>query len=143
MGGIFSVYTSSIFWAWLIAHLFKYLIKSFQQKSFKFSKRTFDSGGMPSAHTATMSSLALVIGLTDGFSSSVFAVSFILLLIVMHDAVRVRRSTGEQGVAINKLIKEQKSNIKFPHFSEGHTPAEVAAGFILGLFIGLVVILAT
>lgn len=143
MGGFFSVYLYSIIWAWLVANLVKYLLKSLRQNNFKLSRRIFDSGDMPSAHTATVASITTVIGLIDGFGSSIFGLSVIFLAIVMHDAVRVRRSTGEQGIAINKLIESQKVEIKLPYFSKGHTPIEVAMGLVLGVAIGVIVFLAT
>ncbi|MNU06825.1 hypothetical protein D3C72_2521530 [compost metagenome] len=55
----------------------------------------------------------------------------------------VRRSSGEQGKAIQELIKEQKSGVALPRAAKGHTPVEVFAGAVLGALIGLVVFLAT
>ena len=67
----------------------------------------------------------------------------LLALIVMYDAVKVRRSSGEQGVAISELIKEQNSKVKLPRVSKGHTPMEVTVGALLGVIIGIIVFLAT
>jgi acid phosphatase family membrane protein YuiD len=61
----------------------------------------------------------------------------------MYDAVKVRRSSGEQGEAIHSLIKEQKSSVKLPRAAKGHTPVEVVAGSILGVIIGIVVYFST
>ena len=61
----------------------------------------------------------------------------------MYDAMKVRRSSGEQGIAIQQLIKEQKSKIKLPRAAQGHTPVEVAIGAVLGAVIGAVVFLST
>jgi acid phosphatase family membrane protein YuiD len=69
--------------------------------------------------------------------------SVLFAAIVMYDAVMVRRSSGEQGVAIKSLIKEQKSNIKLGRIAKGHTPIEVLAGAILGLFMGILVFFVT
>lgn len=143
MGGLISPYLLSLFLAWLVAHLIKYIYVCIDNKSLKITKKAFDSGGMPSAHTATVASLVFVIGMLDGVDSAIFALAFVFLLIVMHDSVRVRRSTGEQGVAINRIIKKMSIDIGSPHFSKGHTPKEVVAGLILGLAVGLVVFLAT
>ena len=64
-------------------------------------------------------------------------------MIVMYDAVMVRRSSGEQGIAIQELIKLGKANVVLPRSAKGHTPLEVAVGAVLGLVIGVVVFLAT
>jgi len=85
----------------------------------------------------------MLVGLRDGFSSGLFGVSLLFALIVMYDAVKVRRSSGEQGEALRLLIKEQKSGIKLPRAAKGHSPIEVVAGLLLGTIIGLVVFLST
>jgi acid phosphatase family membrane protein YuiD len=61
----------------------------------------------------------------------------------MYDAVMVRRSVGEQGAAIQQLIKQSKHAVTLPRAAKGHTPAEVLVGAILGVVIGLVVFIAT
>lgn len=109
----------------------------------KVGWKVLDSGGMPSAHTAVLSSATMVIGLADGLNSGVFALAVVVLAIVMHDAIRVRRSSGEQGLAISQMIKEQKSSIKIPRIYKGHTPLEVIFGLILGIIVGSIVFLAT
>jgi len=138
-----SLYLIAILVAWFCAHLIKYIFICNKNKSLKVSWRVLDSGGMPSAHTAVLSSVAMVIGLVDGFNSGLFALAIVILAIVMHDAVRVRRSSGEQGLAISQMIKEQKSSIKTPRIFKGHTPLEVVFGLILGIVVGLIVFLAT
>ena len=66
-------------------------------------------------------------------------------LVVMYDAIMVRRSVGEQGLAIQELIKAAKDNerVVIPRAAKGHTPLEVGVGAILGVMIGVVVFLAT
>jgi acid phosphatase family membrane protein YuiD len=98
---------------------------------------------MPSSHSASVVALTTLIGLRDGFGTAIFGLSALFALIVMYDAVKVRRSSGEQGEAIHLLIKEQKSGVKPPRAAKGHTPVEVIAGASLGLVIGIVVFLAT
>jgi acid phosphatase family membrane protein YuiD len=61
----------------------------------------------------------------------------------MYDALKVRRSSGEQGLAIHQLIKETKSNIKLPRVAMGHTPLEVSLGASLGILVGIIVFFAT
>lgn len=138
-----SPYLIAIVAAWFCAHLIKYIFICNKNKSLKVGWKVLDSGGMPSAHTAVLSSATMVIGLADGLNSGVFALAVVVLAIVMHDAIRVRRSSGEQGLAISQMIKEQKSSIKIPRIYKGHTPLEVIFGLILGIIVGSIVFLAT
>lgn len=98
---------------------------------------------MPSAHTATVIALLTLIGFRDGVGSGLFALATLFATIVMYDAVMVRRSSGEQGRAIQLLIKEQGSLVKMPRAAKGHEPLEVFVGALLGMLIGAVVFLAT
>jgi acid phosphatase family membrane protein YuiD len=84
-----------------------------------------------------------VIGLRDGFDSGLFGLGLLFALIVMYDAVKVRRSSGEQGRAIHQIIKESGSKVSLPRAAKGHTPIEVVFGTILGATIGVVVFLST
>jgi uncharacterized protein len=140
---LFSPYLIAITAAWLIAQGAKYLLVAIRQRRFDHIRQLYLSGNMPSAHSATVMALVAVVGLRDGVGSAVFAVAALFGAIVMYDAMMVRRSSGEQGVAIQKLIKEQKSKVALPRAAKGHTPVEVAVGALLGVVIGLVVFLAT
>lgn len=84
-----------------------------------------------------------LIGFTDGTHSSVFGLAALIAGIVMYDSVMVRRSSGEQGAAIQALIKEQKSSVLLPRSAKGHTPLEVLVGAILGALVGTIVFFAT
>lgn len=101
------------------------------------------SGGMPSAHSAVVVSLATIIGLGEGWHSSVFALSMLFSVVVMYDATMVRYASGKQGEAINQLISEKNSKIKPVRIAHGHTPVEVLAGAIIGLIVAAVVFFAT
>jgi acid phosphatase/vanadium-dependent haloperoxidase related protein len=101
------------------------------------------SGGMPSAHSAIVVSLAIFLGLQDGWNSSVFALSVWLAIIVMYDAMMVRYSSGVQGEALNNLIAEQGSKLKKLRIAHGHTPVEVLAGAFIGIAVAIVVFFAT
>ncbi len=91
------------------------------------------SGGMPSAHTATVVGLASIVGLGQGFDSPVFAIAVCLAAIVMYDAVMVRYSSGEQGEAILSILDHLKSGIKRPKVAKGHLLSEVVVGAVIGL----------
>ncbi|HET6747601.1 MAG TPA: divergent PAP2 family protein [Candidatus Saccharimonadales bacterium] len=140
---IFSPYIIAILLGWIVAQGAKYLIVAVRQRRFDHIRQLYLSGNMPSAHSATVVALVVVVALRDGLESGLFAVAALLAGIVMYDAVMVRRSSGEQGVAIQQLIKEQKSSVSLPRAAKGHTPMEVLVGALLGLIIGLVVFLAT
>ncbi|NTW61118.1 divergent PAP2 family protein [Candidatus Saccharibacteria bacterium] len=138
-----SSYLVAILAAWCMAHIIKYIVSKVKKEKHGIRSHLFRSGGMPSSHSASVVALASVIGLKDGFGSGLFGLSVLFAMIVMYDAVKVRRSSGEQGDAIHLMIKELKSNIKLPRSAKGHTPLEVFAGAILGLLVGIVVFFAT
>lgn len=138
-----SPYLITIFIAWFGAHTIKYIVKYIKKENRGFRSQIFTSGGMPSSHSTTVMSLVTIIGLRDGIGSGLFGVAAMLALIVMYDSMKVRRSSGEQGVTICELIKEQKSDVKLPRVAKGHTPPEVALGALLGFVIGIIVFLST
>lgn len=140
---LFSPYIIAIIAAWLIAQGAKYMIVAVRQRDFNHLRQLYLSGNMPSAHSATVMSLLAVIALRDGVTTGIFAVAALFAAIVMYDAMMVRRSAGEQGIAIQELIKEQHSHVALPRAARGHTPVEVAVGAILGALIGVVVFFAT
>ena len=140
---LFSPYLITIFIAWFGSHIIKYVVKLIKDRKTKILSVVFISGGMPSAHSATVISLATIIGLIDGFNSGLFALALLLAIIIIYDSFKLRRSSGEQGFAIHSLIKEQKSSVKLPMISEGHTAKEVVIGALFGIFIGIVVFLST
>lgn len=141
--GLVSPYIAAIVAAWIVAQSVKYAVVAIKNRSFRHFRHLYISGNMPSAHSATVVALAMVVALRDGTQSAVFGVAALLAAIVMYDAVMVRRSSGEQGLAIHALIKAQKSAIVLPRAAKGHTPVEVLVGALVGAGIGLVVFLAT
>lgn len=140
---ILSPYLIAIILAWLIAQGAKYLIIAIKTGNFDHIRQLYLSGNMPSAHSASVAALLMVIGLRDGIQSGLFGLAILFASIVMYDAVMVRRSSGEQGAAIQRLIKEQESKVPLPRAAKGHTPLEVIVGAVLGVAIGWVVFLAT
>ena len=127
--------------AWFVAQSLKVILVFFTKKRLDFS-RFVGSGGMPSSHSAFAVSLAVAIGLTDGFSSNSFAVSFVLALVVMYDASGIRRAAGQQAKILNKMVENWKietGEVREKQLKEllGHTPYEVFAGAILGAVIAL------
>ncbi len=101
------------------------------------------SGGMPSGHTASFTAVTMTIGYISGFTSTIFALAVCNTLIIVYDAINVRYSVGEHGKVLNKLIDEKNkgegSKIKKLRVVEGHTVAEAAMGFLLGISIATMI----
>jgi uncharacterized protein len=130
----------TVLMAWLVAQTIKVAIGVAQEKRFNF--RWFvGSGGMPSSHAATVSSLATAVGLTYGFTSSFFAIVFFLAFIIMFDAQGVRRQSGHQAEALNQIIEDIYLNkgIQQERLKEllGHTPIQVFIGAAIGILVAL------
>ncbi|USN96418.1 MAG: divergent PAP2 family protein [Candidatus Nomurabacteria bacterium] len=138
-----SPYILSIVIAWLVAQSAKLLIDSVKKQGAIDVRQLYKSGSMPSSHSAAAVALVTIIGLTGGSNTESFAIATLFAAIVMYDSVMVRRSSGEQGIAIGSLIKEQKSNIRIPRTAKGHEPLEVAVGALIGLAVGLFVFFLT
>lgn len=138
-----SPYLIAVMLAWIIAQGSKFLIASVKQWGTVDVRQLYLSGNMPSAHTATVIALMTTIGLIDGLETSAFAIATLFAAVIMYDAVMVRRSAGEQGMAIHALIREQKSKISLPRAAKGHAPLEVAVGAVIGLAVGLFVFFVT
>lgn len=129
--------------AWAVAQGSKYVTSVVRSGSFADWRQLYISGGMPSAHSAIIVAVTTVIGLIDGVESGLFALAVLVSVIVMYDAVMVRRSSGLQGETLKALITEVKSMLKPPHVARGHEPLEVVAGALLGGGVGYIVFLAT
>lgn len=138
-----SPYLIAIAVGWIVAQGAKFLILNAKNRGRIDFRQLYSSGNMPSGHSATSIALLTVVGLKDGLESGLFGVAALFAVIVMYDAVMVRRSTGEQGAAIHALIKEQKSKVKTPRAAKGHEPLEVAIGALVGLLVGLFVYFVT
>ncbi len=140
---IVSSYVLAILAAWLLSHIVKYGVALSQGEQPDLTHQLFLSGGMPSSHTATSVAVWMVILLRDGAQSGLFGLATLVVLVIAYDAVKVRRSSGEQGEAITQLIRETRSDIRLPRAAKGHTPAEVLVGALFGALVGFVVFLAT
>lgn len=129
---------------WTVAQVLKTLIDFILNRSFN-PERLFGSGGMPSSHSATVCALTTASGIHYGPGSFEFAVSFVLAMIVMYDAMNVRMETGKQAKLLNRVffenILEFDGVVLQERFKEyvGHTPVQVVAGAILGIVIASVV----
>ena len=129
---------------WTVAQVLKTLIECWMNKSFS-PERLVGSGGMPSSHSATVCALATSSGIKYGGGSFEFAISVMLAIIVMYDAMGVRRETGKQGRVLNEMLEiftnmgnQISAEEKLKEFV-GHTPLQVLMGAILGALIALMV----
>lgn len=126
--------------ALILAQLLKVPFGFFINKELRLSI-IFETGGMPSSHSAYITSLAVGIGRTEGFKSPIFALAFVIASIVMYDAMGVRRAAGQHAKFLNILMSSQNkidlSNVKLKEIL-GHTPFEVLGGLILGLLVGFI-----
>lgn len=123
--------------SWLYAQILKTIIYYLINKKLDFG-RMFGDGGMPSGHSATVTSLAVMTALVCGPGSVECAISVLFATVVCHDATGVRRETEKQAYLITELVKafeevsqEQIPEVKLKKFV-GHTPIQVLAGIILG-----------
>ena len=98
----------------------------------------FETGGMPSSHSALMTAITSGLGMDLGFDNSIFALAVGVSLIVMYDAAGVRRSAGLNAKEINKLSKsfDEKSTLNLKE-TLGHSKIEVIVGSMLGPLISL------
>jgi len=127
--------------AMVLAQILKTFFDYWRTKSWQ-KALLFSTGGMPSSHSSLATALAVSIGLYEGFDTTLFAVSAVLALVVMHDAQGIRRAAGMQAEAINFLFsKLEDQGIKLDKKLKellGHRPIEVMAGGVLGLVIAVI-----
>lgn len=107
------------------------------------AERLVGSGGMPSSHSSTVCALVTATGIEFGGGSYEFAIAAIFAIIVMYDAMGVRRETGIQAKVLNEMMelftkmgKEMTAEDRLKEFV-GHTPLQVLMGAILGVGIAL------
>ena len=129
------------FLSWFLSQLIKVIFGGIREKRFNF-RWLFDSGGMPSSHSATVSCLAAVTGLYYGFHSIIFLVVLVMSIITMFDAAGVRRNVGKQASILNQMLDDMylRKSFQENRLKEllGHTPFEVIAGSILGVLMAII-----
>lgn len=132
------------FVAWITAQVLKVFTGIFRLKTFSIVELLFGTGGMPSSHTAAVFALTAACGIKYGFGSAAFAISGVLALIVMRDAMGMRRQVGEHAKTLNLIMKEiaedkEETNPAGKVLSElaGHTPLQVAMGALTGVVVAL------
>jgi hypothetical protein len=151
--------------SFIVAQLMKYVVYAVQYKVLR-KERLTGAGGMPSSHSSGVCTLMVVMGVTQGADSAVFALSLVFGLVVMYDAAGVRRAAGLHAKVINVLRKsideldkpdfeksEEAERLSDTHYNPvdvpqkdlkefvGHTPLEVVCGAIVGVALGLMFVL--
>ena len=135
------------FVSWVMAQVTKGIYAIFTtvgKKNFREIVETFTwrTGGMPSSHAAVVCSMVTTVAIIDGLRSNLFAVCFFLAMVVMRDALGVRRSAGHQAKALNELGRAVSSRLGFEYKGvkeiQGHKPLEVIVGAVLGIVVSLV-----
>lgn len=129
------------FLMWFGIQLFKVIYDLVTTKKFNF-KRIMGAGGMPSSHSAVVTSLATLIGKYEGATSPLFAVAVIFAFVVMYDAAGIRRAAGKQASLLNKIV--ETPGLTGVEVGEklvevlGHTPVQVIVGALIGIIAGLI-----
>lgn len=133
----------SILSGWAVAQILKALINMIATRKFD-PERLIGTGGMPSSHSATVSALCTGALLIYGLSSFEFAASFVLMMIVMVDAMGVRLETGKQAKLLNLMLELNDDLTKLlpqKRFKElvGHTMLQVVIGMLVGILTALII----
>jgi acid phosphatase family membrane protein YuiD len=129
--------------SWVVAQFLKMIIYVLTHKHKKVREAIetaiWRTGGMPSSHSAVVSSLTVSVGFKEGPASNLFVFCLVFTMVVLRDALGVRRAAGLQARALNNLGRQaaEKTGLEFRAVKEiqGHTPLEVLVGAFLGIFI--------
>jgi acid phosphatase family membrane protein YuiD len=122
----------------LIAQLLKVLIELITTRRLNLL-RLLDNGGMPSSHTALVTTLTIGVALFAGMDSSLFAVTLVFSLYFVFEAAGLRQEVGNQARVLNELLDElrQTHHVDRSRLKElvGHTWGEVFGGLVVGLLV--------
>ena len=127
---------------WFAAQFFKTIIDAILNKRLDIS-RFWGDGGMPSAHSSTVSCVAVTAGIVYGVGSFPFAICVILAMITMRDAMGVRLETGKQAKLLNEMVRlfsKDNPGLAEERLKEfvGHTPAQVLIGCLTGCAVAFI-----
>lgn len=121
----------------LLAQSSKFFTRMIQGQDWQW-QTLFETGGMPSSHSALVSALAVGIGRTQGWDTPIFAIATVFAVIVMYDAMGIRRAAGKQAKLLNQIVFEIFSEDRAGEIDPlkellGHTPIQVVVGSLLGI----------
>lgn len=129
-------YILTPFLAWLVAGVLKFIINSFKARKLAFDLVGY--GGLPSNHSAIVSSMAAMIAMKEGLGNPAFGVAITLAFIVMLDANSLRRQVGRHAEEINILASSISERTKLRE-RMGHTRVEIAAGVVVGVLVAYMI----
>ena len=125
--------------AWAAAQIIKTILYAAVHRQVDLH-RLFGDGGMPSGHSATVTAMATTAALEYGLDSPIFAITAIFGIVVMHDAMGVRREAGKHAEVLNNLIASLNQDVPPEEVLKeflGHTPLQVCFGALLGFGVAL------
>ena len=128
--------------SWVLAQVVKTIIHLFATKKF-VPERLIGSGGMPSCHSASMCGLVTSLLINEGIKSPITALACVMAVVVMYDAVGVRRETGTQSAVLNEILENDRQTDnqltarKKLREHIGHTPVQVWVGAAIGIAFAL------
>lgn len=145
MSSIFAIFANrillSVVFAYVIAGALKLFFNYLLHERIDFMT-FFRTGGMPSSHTAVVGAMSSAVFFSEG-ASNLFVVSVIMSMIIMSDAVGIRRAAGKQAEVLNRIIEEVKYFKKFKTIRLyellGHTPKQAIVGLILGVIVAKII----
>ena len=126
----------------LITQVFKTIYFSIKNRKIDLFT-LITTGGLPSSHSALVSSLSTVVAKVNGITSTEFAITVILTMIVMYDASGIRKAAGEHAKILNEMLEEKEyySSKEYKKLKEllGHTKLEVFVGFLTGIILTIII----
>ena len=132
----------SAFFAGGLAQLIKFTVVAIRLRRFDFPL-LWSAGGMPSAHAALVTALAVSVGLAEGFDSHEAMIAVGFGTIVLADAATLRRAAGDQAALLNRIVDRlggpEKFGVKRLRERLGHTRREVIGGVFFGMAVAYVV----
>ena len=124
----------------LLAQFMKVVVAFYHTKKLRL-ERFFDTGGMPSSHTALVTTLTMGVAIENGISSPVFSVVLIFSMYVVFEAAGLRQEVGKQARVLNELVDDllETHHLNTSRLKElvGHTWGEVTVGFLVGLAVAI------
>src|SRR3972149_818737 len=134
---------AAAFITWALAQIIKLPLEYLLHRNWDWGL-LLSTGGMPSSHSALVAALSVAVGLQEGFTSPLFAISWVLAMIVIYDAIGIRRHAGDHARVLNLMIDELFTGhpLAEKELKEvlGHTPREVIGGVLLGIVVPYVMI---
>lgn len=130
-------YLITPFCAWLLAGTLKFLVNSMRAGQLAFGLIGY--GGLPSNHSAIVSSMVVLVAIRESIESAAFGVALTVAFVVMMDAASLRKQVGKQAAVINDLSRRLGSNAPPLRERIGHTKIEIFAGISVGALVGVLI----